>query len=221
MNRTFALVLIILTISTCEGTYVKFEEPQPTSQNNLKQIPKRLRGVYYSSADNTYLSINDRMIIDWADIEYRTLIDSLDLEIDSTKINEQTPDFISTIDGKYNLDFQFDGDSVVIHYTYKDTLFEMSDRHILRKFKGHYFLNYKRGENNWKVRRLTLNKRELSFNKVQIPEDITTLEQITEIREIKSDSGKVVGYKLNPSRKELKQLMKHTFSEIKTYSRMK
>ena len=221
MNRIFALTLLILTRIACEGTYVKFEEPQPKSQKNLKQIPKQLRGSYYSTTDSTYLTINDRMIIDWTEIEYRTLKDSLDLDIDSTKISNQTNHSISVIGGKYNLDFQFYGDSVLVRYAYKDTLFQISDRHILRRFKGHYFLNYKRSETNWKVRRLTLNKEELSFSKVRLPEDIATIRQITEIQEVKSDSGKVVDYKLNPTRKELKQLMKHSFSETNMYRRTK
>ena len=60
----------------------------------------------------------------------------------------------------------------------------------------------------------------LSFSKVRIPEDITVLKEITELEEIKSDSGKVIGYKLKPTRRELKQLMKHSFTETKTYKKV-
>lgn len=221
VKRTFVLTLIILALNGCEGTYVKFEEPQPESQTNLKRIPKQLRGSYISTYDSTYLTIDDQAIVDWTDIKYKTLTDSLDLAIDSTKIEERTSDFINIIDGKYKLNLKRFGDSVLVHYSYRDTLFKISDRHILRRFKGHYFLNYKKSDANWKVRRLTLNRKELSFSKVRIPEDIATLQQITEIQEVKSDSGKVIGYKLNPSKKELKKLMKHSFSETKTYRKMK
>lgn len=219
MNRTFALVLLILTIGSCEDS-IKFEEPQPPNQSDLKRIPKQLRGFYQSTSDSTYLTINERAIIDWTEIQFRTLRDSLDIEIDSTKIVREATDYIEVIDGKYNLGFKLFGDSVLVDYSYRDTLFEISDRHILRRFKGHYFLNYKRSETNWSVRRLTLNKKKLSFSKVRIPEDIETLKEITEVKEIKSDSGRVTGYKLNPSRKELKKLMKLSFSETKTYKKV-
>ncbi|MEQ9405799.1 MAG: hypothetical protein RIM99_19565 [Cyclobacteriaceae bacterium] len=219
MNRTFAFILLVLTIGSCEDP-VKFESPQPPNQSDLKQIPKQLRGSYQSTSDSTNLTINERTIIDWTEIQFRSLRDSLDIEIDSTKIINKTTDYIEVLDGSYNLEFKFFGDSVLVDYSYRDTLFEISDMHILRRFKGHYFLNYKRSETNWKVRRLTLNKKRLSFSKVQIPEDIETLKEITEIKEIKSDSSRVTGYKLNPSRKELKKLMKLSFSETKTYKKV-
>ena len=220
MDRTFSLMLIILILVSCEES-IKFEEPQPSNHVNLTRIPKQLQGSYYSISDDTYLTINDQVIVDWTDSKYKTLIDSLTLEIDSTKIKEETDDFVNIVDGRYKLNLHLFGDSVLVHYSYRDTLFEISDRHILRRFKGHYFLNYKKSETNWKVRRLTLNKKELSFSKVRIPADITTLQQVTGMQEIKSDSGKVVGYKLKPTRKELKKLMKHNFSETKTYRKAK
>jgi hypothetical protein len=221
MNRLTLFLLLASTFFACEDS-LKFEEPQPADKNDLNQIPKKLRGTYFSNTDSTYLTINQEEVIEWADIVTRTIIDSLDLEIDSTKINEQTPDSIQIIEGKYDLRFKFlSGDSVIVYYSYRDTLFQISDEHILRRFKGHYFLNYRRNENDWQVRRLTLNKGELSFSRVRIPKDITELQEITDVQEIKSDSGKVVGYKINPSRKELKQLMKLSFSETKTYRRTK
>lgn len=208
-----------LIIIACEDS-LKFEEPQPSGKSNLTQIPRKLKGIYLSNTDSTFLTINEEQVIERMDIVTRTIIDSLDFDIDSTKIKELTPDSTQIVDGKYNLSFKFlSGDSVIVYYAYRDTLFKISDDHILRRFKGHYFLNYKRAENNWTVRRLTLAKDELSFSKVRLSGDMEELKKLTEIEEIKSDSGKVVGYKLNPSRKELKHIMKHSFSETKTYRR--
>ncbi len=200
---------------------VKFEEPQPSDRNDLNQIPRKLRGSYISNSDSTFLTISEDRIVEWMDLETRTLIDSLDMEIDSTMMTEVTPDSVQVIDGAFNLSFKFlPSDSVIVYYSYRDTVFEISNEQVLRRFKGHYFLNYRRTEDNWIVRRLTLDKGELSFSKVRVPEDFNELKEITEVKEIKSDSGKVVGYKLNPTRKELKQLMKHSFSETKTYQRL-
>jgi hypothetical protein len=218
MNKLTLLILLVLTFLACEDR-VKFEEPQPPDKNDLNQIPRKLRGTYFSTSDSTFLTITESQIIEWVDIVTKSLIDSL--ELDSTLIDEKTSDSIRIIDGKYNLSFKFiSSDSVIVYYSYRDTIFEISNEHLLRRFKGYYFLNYKRTDNDWSVRSLTLDKNERTFSRVRIPEDITELKEITEVEEIKSDSGKVVGYKLNPTRRELKQLMKHSFSEGKTYTRM-
>jgi len=215
MNKLILSILLILTLLACEDR-IKFEEPQPPGKNDLRQLPGKLQGTYYSTSDSTFLTITDTQIIEWVDIVTKSLIDSLD--IDSTLIDQQTSDSVRIIDGKYNLTFKFlSADSVTVYYSYRDTIFNISDEHLIRRFKGHYFLNYKRTDNDWKVRRLTLDKNELTFSRVRIPEDISDLKEITEVQEIKSDSGKVVGYKLNPSKKELKKLMKHRFSETKSY----
>lgn len=219
MNKAITIFLLIVTLWSCEDP-IKFEEPQPPNQNDLKRIPKKLRGSYLSTIDSTYLKIDERTIVDWTDIEFMTLVDSLEYEIDSTKIIREFANYIEVIDGNVNLNFRLFGDSVLVRGSLRDTLFEISETHILRRFKGHYFLNYKRSDANWKVRRLTLSKKELSFSMVRKPEDIEILKEITEVKEIKSDSGKLTGYKLKPSRKELKRLMKLSFTETKTYKKL-
>lgn len=221
MNKLTLSILLILTLLACEDR-LKFEEPQPPGKNDLNQLPRKLQGTYFSNSDSTFLTITETQIIEWVDIVTNSIIDSLDIEIDSTLITEQTSDSVRIIDGKYNLAFKFfSADSVTVYYSYRDTIFNISNEHLLRRFKGHYFLNYRRTDNDWKVRRLTIDKNELTFSKVRIPDDISELREITEVQEIKSDSGKVVGYKVNPSRKELKQLVKHRFSETKSYLKTK
>lgn len=220
MNRLTIVLLLGLALVACEDV-VKFEEPQPVGKKGLNQIPGRLRGTYFSASDSTFLTINKTQIIEWVDIESRTLIDSLDIEIDSTKITGQTSDSIQISEGAYTLSFKFlPGDSVIVYYSYKYTIFEISHDHLLKRFKGHYFLNYRRTDNNWRVRRLTLNNDDLSFSRIRVPEDITQLKEITEVQELKSDSVKVISYKLNPTRKELKRLMNHSFSETKKYKKL-
>lgn len=219
LNKAIIYLLLILAVSACENP-IKFEEPQPVDQSDLKKIPKRLRGNYQSDSGDTFLSISDSKIIEWSKFAHRLLIDSLD--IDSELINEYSPETVQLIEGKYNLTIQLlPNDSVLVDYFYADTIFDIRSENLLRKFKGHYFLNYQRNDDTWRVRRLTLKKKELSFGSIRIADDIEKLKAITEIEEIKSDSGKVIGYQLNPTRKELKQLMKLQFREGKKYHKVK
>lgn len=220
MHRLILTFLLIPALWSCEDP-VKFEVPQPPGRNDLNQIPKGLRGTYFSTSDSTYIIINQLNMVNWTDRMVKTLVDSIDMEIDSSRIVKQTPEATHVKGDNYNLSFKFfPVDSVLVNYSYWDTLFEISSENVLRRFKGDYFLNYKKGQNNWKVRRLTLDKGGLYFSRVRLPEDIEKLKEITRLQEIKSDSGRVVGYKLNPTRKEFKRLMKRSFSETKTYRKV-
>ncbi|MEO9477103.1 MAG: hypothetical protein ABJG41_16275 [Cyclobacteriaceae bacterium] len=218
MKKLTLSILLVLTLMACEDR-IKFEEPQPSNQRDLKKIPRKLRGTYFSTSDSTYLVINDVTIIDCMNAELRILKDSLDIEIDSTKIVNQSSDGIKVEYRKIALLLRTYGDSILVNYTYRDTLFEISERQVLRRLKGHYFLNYMWSETNWKVRRLTLENNQLTFSKVRLPEDITSLQEITNVNTIESDSGKVIGYKLKPTKGEMRKLVKQGFSETKSYKK--
>jgi len=217
MKYSVICVLLFL-VGSCEDS-VTFEQPQPLSQPDLNSIPSKLQGSYFSEDDSTYLTITDAVMIEWVDMEFETPVDSLDdLDIDSTQIVSQSDDLTVVEDEDYKLEINIREESAHVSLAYRDTIFQLSDQHVLRRYKGHYFLNYKQ-ESDWKVRLLRLKRRQLSFSKVRKPEDISELQQITDIQEIKSDDGKVKGYKLNPSKRELRKLMKHSFSETEVYMR--
>jgi len=220
-NSKLILVALFFSFQACEES-IKFEVPQPPGADNLNSLPKSLWGTYFSNADSTFLTIDAQRIVEWIDLENRTVLDSLGMEIDSTLVTYSISDTIQLTEGMFDIRLKFlPMDSVIIFYSYRDTVFEISEKQILRKYRGYYFLNYERKEKNWNVRRLTLIKGELSFSKVRITKDISELRQITGVEELKTDSGTVVGYRLNPTRRELKELMKHSFSETATYQKLK
>ncbi len=218
MNKFLTFLLLIILVACNEP--IRFEQPQPARQRNLNKIPRQLRGTYLSTSDSTYLTIDQQVIVDWADVEVIALRDSLDLDIDSADIAEMSDSVIQVIYGDRNLNIMLMGDSAKVHYFYRDTIFEISDEQLVRRYKGHYFLNYRKGKYNWRVRKLTLENKLLSFSEIISPKDITNLKEITEVKEIRSDSGKVIGYKLNPTRKELRKLMKHNFGDVATYRKL-
>lgn len=219
MTRIYHFLLIVTLFFSCE-TPVKFETPQPQGKKDIKDIPKQLHGMYLSVSDNFYLTINERAIVKWMDIEYIEHKDSLTIEIDSTKFLNKPDKSLEIKESKVNLLLDFKGDSVVSHYSYRDTIFEISDTEILRKFKGNYFLNYRINEESWKLQKLTLNKNTLLFSSIKLPEDIALIEQFTEVQEIKSENGDIIEYKLKPSKKELKKLLNDRFMETKVYKKI-
>ena len=66
MNKVIILLSLVIALGSCEDS-IKFEEPQPRNQNDLKRIPKQLHGLYQSRFDSTYLTINEVTIVNWTD----------------------------------------------------------------------------------------------------------------------------------------------------------
>ena len=220
MNKIFALLFASLFLRACDDK-VKFDTPQPTLENNLTKIPKRLRGTYVAISDSTRLVIDEKRVIKWDRLSGKEPADSLVFSVNATKVIEDTPKSIQINyeNGGAKLEF-LENDSVFIEYSWADTLFEISNEHILRRYKGQYFLNFKDEENSWKVRCLSIDKDELRFSKAMMPEDVKEVQKITAVKEIKSDSGKIIKYRLNPSKKELKSLMKNHFHETEKYRKI-
>jgi len=218
--RIVYILLFVSSLVACEDR-VRFEEPQPTEKNNLRKIPGRLRGTYLSTSDSTYLTIDEKKIVKWSNLEISGLRDSLDLEIDSARLEAVRPDSIWVSDGNYMLTIkQLPNDSLMVYYSYRDTVFQLSEEHVLRKFRGHYFLNYKIRNSQWRVRQLTLENGELSFSKITVPEDLEDLRKISEVEEIDPEKTGEIFYRLKPSKKEFKRLIKHRFYESRRYRKV-
>src|SRR3989344_4311866 len=78
--RRLKLILIIIILTSlfaCEPP-VTFNEPPPTDIDNLSKFPKRLQGQNLSLADNSTLSIDDKLIQRTYDYDYKTHPNQLD-----------------------------------------------------------------------------------------------------------------------------------------------
>ncbi len=62
--------IILTSLFACEPP-VTFNEPQPTESDNLSKFPNRLQGQYLSIADNSTLSIGDKLIQRIYDYDYK------------------------------------------------------------------------------------------------------------------------------------------------------
>ena len=224
MIKPLIYFFLAFALLSCGETGYRFEEPQPASRPNLQQIPKRLTGNYLRSDSTAQLYIDRTQIIEWQETSTVLHIDTFHsvFEIDSTKISTSAPDTLKISEGGFSLNFKSVAqDSIWMAFSYYDTLFSISDHNLLKRFKGRYFLNYARASSDtWRVRCLTLKSKTLTFEDIEIPEDITALTEITEIKEIRTPEGRLKGYQLEPTRKELKQLMKLGLTKADEYTRL-
>lgn len=218
--RALTFLLLALSCASCDEA-VGFLEPQPTNQRDLKRIPRPLRGVFQSTTDSTYLTIDNKTMVKWMDVEFQGVLDSFDLELDSAQMMRLKNEPILIATHNFQLGLRLAGDSVKGHYALSDTIFHISDERVLRRFKGHYFLNFKKGENNWKVTKLTPLQKGLSFSKIVAVNNIDAIKEITQVDTIMSTGGRIEGYRINPSKKELRELMQQSFHTTETFEKLK
>ena len=212
-SKLFICALLVL-LSGCDAR-VRFESPQPEGGNDFQFIPEKLHGTYWSGSDSTFLLIDSQQIIEKTEIPFKVHKH----EVDSTEGFAIEDDQLVDIDRGLKIDIEFEGDSITGSLIWEDTLFTFSKQHKLRGFKGHFFINRSKGD-YWIVEKMTLQRGgRLSLSGIS-PEDMDKIKEITEVVEVESRSGKVVAYRLQPSRRELRKIVKRSFSKHKEYQRI-
>ena len=207
MKRNLIILLILTFFMSC-GPYIWFKVPQPKGVENLKIFPEILLGKYSSVADTSIIRIESDRIIS----EYRE-----NLLMTKAEFREETGDSISTdtsftFIGNWNINIKSFGDSVKVFSRKDDELFKISDRHILREYKGYYFLNQKDTNDYWGVKVIRLFKDTLEFDFILSDEDIKNIKNITSVETVKDSSEESTSYYLDPTKRELKRILKKRYS---------
>ncbi|MBL4755807.1 MAG: hypothetical protein JKY52_19715 [Flavobacteriales bacterium] len=57
-------------------------------------------------------------------------------------------------------------DTIIVRYQYVDTIFKMSENQILKKYKGHYYLNKKR-DGEWEVLQISIRNGLLKLKSIE------------------------------------------------------
>ena len=207
----FITTIIILTsLSACEPP-VTFNEPQPTDTDNLSKFPDRLQGQYLSLADNSTLVIGDKLIQRIYDFDQKIHPSQLDSN------SRLSGDTIINLTTNTREVVKRDGDSLVTHIHYIDTLFQMDYDNVVRKFKGYYFLNKRYDKESWEVKKIELSKGQLVVSSISTKQDIENLKIITE-----STQDTVAPYKFATTKKQFKEFIKNDgFSDSETFVRQK
>lgn len=197
-----------MSLFACEPP-VTFNEPQPTNTDNLSNFPNRIQGVYVSLSDHSTLSISDKLIQRIYDYDYKVHPNQLDSNsriVGNTVIDQKTNE--RTLITR-------DGDSLVTHVHYIDTLFQMNYDNVVRKFKGYYFINTRYDKDRWEVKKIQLTKGQLVISSISTKLDIENLKEITE-----SPNDTVPPYNFKATKKQFKEFIKNAgFKDSETFVR--
>jgi hypothetical protein len=201
-------IIILISLFACRPT-VTFNEPQPTDTDNLSKFPNRLQGQYLSLADSSVLEIGDKLIQRIYDFEEKIHPTQLDSNL------RLSGDTIIDLATNTREVVRRDGDSLVTHFHYIDTLFLMDHDNVVRKFKGYYFLNKRYNNESWGVKKIQLSKGKLVISIISTKQDIENLKIISE-----STEDTLAPYKFAPTKEQFKEFIKNDgFSVSETFVR--
>jgi len=204
----FLFFFVLTSLISCEPS-VTFNEPQPADTKNLSIFPKRIQGKYLSLLDSSKMLISDNLVQRIYDLDYKIHINQLDSSLylsNDTLINLKTNERTIIIRN---------GDSLINHIHGIDTLFQLTQDNVLKKYKGYYFLNIRYGKDSWEVSKVNLSKGQLIISKISTKLDLDNLKKITEMPQ-----DTISPYKFKATKKQFKEFIKnHGFSDSEIFVR--
>jgi hypothetical protein len=211
--KQFKLILTLIIITSlfaCDPP-VTFNEPQPVDTDNLSKFPKRLQGKYLSLSDSSFLVVNEKFIQRIYDLDQMMHTNQLD---SNSQLSGDT--LINLVNNSKEV-VKRNGDSIITHVHYIDTLFQINYDNVVRKFKGYYFLNKRYDKESWEVQKMKLSKGKLMISSISDKNDIESLKTITE-----SSEDTVAPYNFTASKKQFKEFLKNNgFSDSETFVKLK
>lgn len=205
--KNLTILFFVLLLISCKESLVQFTEVQPENFKNLNSFPKKLIGNYYDTENEINLEISKFIIVKKSILKDTFNVKELsEVEIlkGDTLVNTKT--FEKTFVKKIN-------DTLFTNILLKDTIFSINNDNVLRKMKGHYFLNIKHSNNNWIVKKLFLKNGLLNMNDISTKQEIEMLE---EIMETKKDTA--LPFVIKPTKKQFREFVKRNgFSNGESY----
>ncbi len=199
-KRITVLALLIL-LAAC-GPSVTFDAAQPSGSPALAKFPNNVQGDYISNDKASIITISDHLVLRAYDYTVKTLKDSIPFVFhlrNDTLFSNEGEDSVFATNVKIN------GDTMLTDVNYTDTLFMITDSSVLKKFKGHFFLNerYRSDDNRytWGVRKLSVVKGILTLAEIGSQKDLNDMREITETTDTAVTN-------FAPTRKQFKQFLK-------------
>lgn len=172
MQRFLVIICTALLLGGCEPA-ATFNEPQPAKSTPLSSFPEKIQGRYLSEDRASTIIISGDKLLQEYDFDIRKHKDSL---APSEKLEGNI--LVDQTQGK-KIPVSLEGDTVVQHIHETDTLFTIGEHQLLTSFKGYHFLNFRREDGSWEVRKLWLKKGMLTLAVVSKDEDLGKLREIT------------------------------------------
>lgn len=187
----FFLLSLFFIFQSC--TSVTFEEPQPSDEPDLESIPAELTGKYLNLSDSSVFTVNTKLAIrtylitvceplSKIDSLYELTADTFLILTDSLRMKTHiinNADTIQIFPDPLRVKAQIINDTVCARFNYVDTIFNLSEKNVLRKYKQNYFMNVLE-EKGWEVIKLELHKNKLYVATISSKEDVRKLRKITE-----------------------------------------
>lgn len=212
----FSIGFVAITLGGCEPE-ISFTEPQPAENGAKEKFKSKFRGTFLCVEDSSILHIKKTTLVQNWHFEVESEQDSI------INIKNSIGDFKYDADDE-DLVIKVNKDSTRYVIDYRKTIFNISTSSILKYEKGIYFLNTEKTGGNWDVKILhfdtdgSLLLRDLELSK----EDLEKLKTITEVEVKKDVDGDITEYKLQPTPKELKEILKSgLFEEGERFVRIK
>lgn len=199
---------------------LNFEEPQPSGDKDENKFKNKFQGSYLCLEDSSILTIGKDNIVQ----QWRITANITKTQIDTTDEIELKDGLLYTDNDAEPFHVIFRGDTAELTYDYDKIIFELADNQLLRYYKGMYFLNFKESEDLWSVKTVTLDKEGiLTINRIHGGEqEIQMIKEMTSVDTITDKQGKIVDYRVRPTRKELKEILKSDlFKEGKEFQKIK
>ena len=179
------LFLIGFTFFQCCAPPVQFTEPQPTGEDNLESFPQKLQGQFLNVADSSVLTIGEKLMVQY----YHSLLRESKHDLDSSLFQLINDSTIVNRDTHEQTKISMINDTIIGYIDVYDTVFHISQKNVLRKFKGFYFLNTAILE-SWEVQMLNLDNRHLTVGVIPSQEGMDKIKTIV-ANPVDSASGNV------------------------------
>jgi hypothetical protein len=194
----FLLVILLVTnFWSCEPP-VTFTEQQPINVANLSKFPKNALGQFVSLNDSSQLIVSENMIKRIYDYDFKMSTSDMDSALElvgDTLVNLITHEKAKVV---------VFGDSLQLHVHEIDTIFQMDDDNVLRKYKGYYFINKLYGKASWEVKKMDVSRNQLIISTINAETEIEGLKQMAE-----NEVDTVLPYKFTISKKNFKTFVKN------------
>ncbi len=219
--RNLIYVLLSAILMSCLGfERVHFKAAQPEWRKPILQFPASVQGVYKNCKNNyESIKVTETQVLSLSKLEGQVGRNEMNLDSIVTLINEKREAFEEFLEEE-DFDVTFKGDSVFFEHTNIDTVFEISDQGVLKKYKGDYFINYKNEKGYWNVEKANLSKGVIRIWHIN-PTD--SLLNLSFVKPLDTEPSKASEYILEPNKKELKAFLKSDWfsNKGKCYTKVK